>query len=142
LFHNVIQTGLDGWNASFFCGSAAVMRRSMLLEVGGIQGDTITEDAETAMILHAKGYHSVFLNESLSIGLQPETMMSFIAQRVRWAQGALQLLHFKNPLTLPGLKPMQRIAYLASFSYLVFSIFTHYNDSGAIHVSPVRNHGL
>jgi len=120
LFHNVIQAGLDGWNASFFCGSAAVMRRSMLLEVGGIQGDTITEDAETAMILHAKGYHSVFLNESLSIGLQPETMMSFIAQRVRWAQGALQLLHFKNPLTLPGLKPMQRIAYLASFSYWFF----------------------
>lgn len=120
LFHNVIQTGLDGWNASFFCGSAAVMRRSMLLEVGGIQGDTITEDAETAMILHAKGYHSVFLNESLSIGLQPETVMSFIAQRVRWAQGALQLLHFKNPLTLPGLKFTQRIAYLASFSYWFF----------------------
>ena len=120
LFHNVIQTGLDGWNASFFCGSAAVMRRSMLLEVGGIQGDTITEDAETAMILHAKGYHSVFLNESLSIGLQPETVMSFIAQRVRWAQGALQLLYFKNPLTLPGLKLTQRIAYLASFSYWFF----------------------
>ena len=120
LFHNVIQTGLDGWNASFFCGSAAVMRRSMLLEVGGIQGDTITEDAETAMILHAKGYHSVFLNESLSIGLQPETVMSFIAQRVRWAQGALQLLHFKNPLTLPGLKLTQRISYLASFSYWFF----------------------
>ena len=120
LFHNVIQTGLDGWNASFFCGSAAVMRRSMLLEVGGIQGDTITEDAETAMILHAKGYHSVFLNESLSIGLQPETVMSFIAQRVRWAQGALQLLHFKNPLSLPGLKITQRIAYLASFSYWFF----------------------
>lgn len=120
LFHNVIQTGLDGWNASFFCGSAAIMRRSMLLEVGGIQGDTITEDAETAMILHAKGYHSVFLNESLSIGLQPETVMSFIAQRVRWAQGALQLLYFKNPLTLPGLKLTQRIAYLASFSYWFF----------------------
>lgn len=120
LFHNVIQTGLDSWNASFFCGSAAVMRRSMLLEVGGIQGDTITEDAETAMILHAKGYRSVFLNESLSIGLQPETVMSFIAQRVRWAQGALQLLHFKNPLTLPGLKATQRIAYLASFSYWFF----------------------
>ena len=120
LFHNVIQTGLDGWNASFFCGSAAIMRRSMLLEVGGIQGDTITEDAETAMILHARGYHSVFLNESLSIGLQPETVMSFIAQRVRWAQGALQLLYFKNPLTLPGLKLTQRIAYLASFSYWFF----------------------
>ncbi len=120
LFHNTIQAGLDGWNASFFCGSAAVMRRSALLEVGGIQGDTITEDAETAMILHARGYHSVFLNESLSIGLQPETVMSFIAQRVRWAQGALQLLHFKNPLRLKGLRWTQKLAYLASFSYWFF----------------------
>lgn len=120
LFHNVIQTGLDGWNASFFCGSAAVMRRSMLMEVGGIQGDTITEDAETAMILHARGYNSVFLNESLTVGLQPETVMSFIAQRVRWATGALQLLHFKNPLKLRGLSPTQRIAYLSSFSYWFF----------------------
>ncbi len=120
LFHNTIQAGLDGWNASFFCGSAAVMRRSALLEVGGIQGDTITEDAETAMILHAKGYRSVFLNESLSVGLQPETVMSFIAQRVRWAQGALQLLRFKNPLALRGLRWTQRMAYLASFSYWFF----------------------
>lgn len=96
------------------------MRRSALLEVGGIQGDTITEDAETAMILHSKGYNSVFLNESLSVGLQPETVMSFIAQRVRWAQGAFQILRFKNPLSLRGLRWTQKLAYLASFSYWFF----------------------
>ncbi len=87
LFQFRIQQGLDGWGSSFFCGSAAIIRRSMLLEIGGIQTDTLTEDVETAMILHARGYHSVFLGKSMVLGLQPETMTSFIAQRIRWAQG-------------------------------------------------------
>src|SRR3954462_15809429 len=33
LFYGVIQRGLDTWNASFFCGSCAVLRRSALEEV-------------------------------------------------------------------------------------------------------------
>ncbi|MDE2088698.1 MAG: UDP-forming cellulose synthase catalytic subunit, partial [Gammaproteobacteria bacterium] len=120
LFHGVIQTGLDGWEASFFCGSAALMRRSLLLQVNGIQGDTITEDAETALILHARGYRSAFLNEPLSSGLQPETVTALVAQRIRWAQGALQILLLKNPLRIPGLKLTQRLSYLTSFSYWFF----------------------
>ncbi|MBN6740837.1 UDP-forming cellulose synthase catalytic subunit [Acidithiobacillus sp. MC6.1] len=120
LFQQYIQSGLDGWGASFFCGSAAVIRRSMLMEVGGIQTDTLTEDVETAMMLHSKGYHSVFLNKSLVVGLQPETVTSFIQQRIRWAQGAIQILQVKNPLRLKGLKLTQRIAYVTSFSYWFF----------------------
>ena len=120
LFHGVIQTGLDGWEASFFCGSAALMRRALLLQVNGIQGDTITEDAETALILHARGYRSAFLDEPLSSGLQPETVTALVAQRIRWAQGALQILLLKNPLRIPGLKLTQRLSYLTSFSYWFF----------------------
>ena len=54
MFYRVIQRGLDMWNASFFCGSAAVLRRCHLDEIGGITGETITEDAETALALHAR----------------------------------------------------------------------------------------
>ena len=54
MFYNVIQLGLDSWNASFFCGSAAVLRRKYLEEVGGIAEETITEDCETALELHAR----------------------------------------------------------------------------------------
>ena len=36
MFYAAIQPGLDFWNASFFCGSAAILRRKHLLEVGGI----------------------------------------------------------------------------------------------------------
>ncbi|MEF3192714.1 MAG: glycosyltransferase, partial [Halothiobacillaceae bacterium] len=46
MFYTLIQHGLDFWNASFFCGSAAILRRSHLDLIGGIAGETITEDAE------------------------------------------------------------------------------------------------
>ena len=36
------------WNATFFCGSCAVLRREALDEVGGVATDTVTEDAHTA----------------------------------------------------------------------------------------------
>lgn len=34
LFYGPIQQGKDGWNAAFFCGSNAVVRREALLQVG------------------------------------------------------------------------------------------------------------
>ncbi|WP_308390008.1 UDP-forming cellulose synthase catalytic subunit [Acidithiobacillus sp. AMEEHan] len=120
LFQQYIQSGLDGWGASFFVGSAAVIRRQMLLEIGGIQTDTLTEDVETAMKLHSRGYRSVFVNRSQVLGLQPETVTSFISQRVRWAQGAIQILQMKNPFFVSGLSLAQKISYLTSFSYWFF----------------------
>src|SRR4029079_5441858 len=49
LFHRLIQDGNDLWNASFFCGSCAVMRRAALDAIGGIAVETVTEDAHTAL---------------------------------------------------------------------------------------------
>ncbi|SAK98955.1 cellulose synthase [Caballeronia pedi] len=120
MFYSVIQRGLDFWNASFFCGSAAVLRRKCLMEIGGITGTSITEDAETALMLHARGYRSAYLNEPLIAGLQPETFASFVVQRVRWAQGMIQLLMFRNPLRMKGLKLAQRLCYFSNAFFWFF----------------------
>src|SRR4029453_1466607 len=34
LFYGPIQQGKDGWNAAFFCGSNAVLRREALMQIG------------------------------------------------------------------------------------------------------------
>ncbi|MGC9162556.1 MAG: UDP-forming cellulose synthase catalytic subunit, partial [Thiomonas sp.] len=120
MFYNVIQHGLDFWEASFFCGSAAVLRRAALMEVGGVSGDSITEDAETALSLHARGWKSAYINHPMIAGLQPETYSGFITQRVRWAQGMLQILLLKNPLTVKGLHWWQRLAYFNSAFFWFF----------------------
>ena len=120
MFYSAVQKGLDFWNASFFCGSAALLRRRCLEEIGGVSGTSITEDAETALALHARGYRSVYLNEALISGLQPETFASFIVQRARWAQGMIQIFLLRNPLRLKGLTLPQRLCYFSNAFFWFF----------------------
>jgi cellulose synthase (UDP-forming) len=120
MFYKVVQKGLDFWNSAFFCGSAAVLRRSHLREVGGIVGETITEDAETALTLHARGYNSAYIEKPMVSGLSPETLGGFIGQRIRWAQGMIQIFLLKNPLLIPGLTLPQRLCYFSSCFFWFF----------------------
>ncbi|MEM9015693.1 MAG: glycosyltransferase, partial [Verrucomicrobiota bacterium] len=87
MFYNQVQFGIDSWGSSSFCGSAAVLRRSCLEEVGGICGETITEDAETSIELHSRGYESEYFGRPMIAGLAPQTLQAFIVQRSRWAVG-------------------------------------------------------
>ena len=103
MFYGIIQRGLDKWNASFFCGSAAVLRREALETTDGFSGISITEDCETALELHSRGWNSVYVDKPLIAGLQPETFASFIGQRSRWAQGMMQILRFRFPPLKRGL---------------------------------------
>ena len=122
MFYGIIQRGLDRWNASFFCGSAAVLRRRALDSVGGFAGITITEDCETALELHAAGWNSVYVEKPLIAGLQPETLGTFIGQRSRWCRGMIQILILKNPLFRRGLSLAQRICYVSNPLFWFFPI--------------------
>lgn len=120
MFYGMIQKGLDKWDATFFCGSGAVLRRTALNEVGGFSGVSITEDCETALELHSRGWKSAYVDRPMIAGLQPETIASFIGQRSRWCRGMLQILLLKSPLFKPGLNFMQRVAYLSSALFWLF----------------------
>lgn len=122
LFYRASHPGLNSWNSSFFCGSAAILRRKHLEEVNGFSGETITEDCETAFALHSKGYNSVFISRPMVCGLSPETFDDFILQRSRWAQGMTQILILNSPLFAKGLKFYQRICYLNNSMYWFFGI--------------------
>ena len=118
LFYNVIQPGKNRWNAAFWCGSNSIMRRSALLSVGGIATETVTEDIHTSLRLHAAGWRSIYHNETLSMGLAPQDFVAFTVQRLRWGQGAMQVLRRENPIFKRGLTFAQRINYIASmFTY-------------------------
>lgn len=114
LFFKVIQRGKDYWNAAFFCGSCAVVRRSALTEIGGIATDTITEDLHTSIRLHKAGYRSVYHAESLAYGIAPANVVPFLKQRVRWGQGAMQVLRKEGILFDRRLTLVQKLNYLAS----------------------------
>ncbi|SMH52585.1 UDP-forming cellulose synthase catalytic subunit [Mesorhizobium australicum] len=120
MFYGIIQRGLDKWNGAFFCGSAAVLRRAALMEANGFSGVSITEDCETAIELHSRGWNSVYVDKPLIAGLQPTTFASFIGQRSRWAQGMMQILRFRFPLLKRGLSFPQRLCYMSSTLFWLF----------------------
>lgn len=122
MFYSVTQKGLDKWDASFFCGSAALLRREALMTVGGFKGVSITEDCETALELHSQGWSSAYVDKPMIAGFQPETMASFLIQRARWCQGMLQILILRAPFMKKGLNPMQKIAYLSSMCFWLFPL--------------------
>lgn len=111
LFYGLIQDGNDLWNAAFFCGSCAVLRRGPLEEIGGIAVETVTEDAHTALKLHRRGYTTAYLRQVLAGGLATESLSGHIGQRIRWARGMAQIFRLDNPLTGRGLRPLQRLCY-------------------------------
>jgi cellulose synthase (UDP-forming) len=116
LFYRVIQPGKDRWNAAFFCGSCAVVRREALDDIGGFATGTITEDLHTSLKLHKKGWSSAYHSEALAFGLSPSDLDQYQTQRLRWARGAMQVWRKEGFLFSRGLTFAQKLSYLASTS--------------------------
>jgi len=122
LFYGLVQDGNDLWDAAFFCGSCAIIKRGPLLEVGGIAVETVTEDAHTSLRLHRLGYKSAYLKQPLSAGLATETLSAHIGQRIRWARGMAQIFRIDNPLAGVGLNWRQRLCYLNAMLHFLSGI--------------------
>ena len=111
LFYGLVQDGNDMWNAAFFCGSCAVLRRTAVESIGGFAVETVTEDAHTALRLHRLGWNSAYLRIPQAAGLATESLSAHIGQRIRWARGMAQIFRTDNPLLGKGLTVFQRICY-------------------------------
>ncbi len=122
LFYKVLQKGNDFWNAAFFCGSAAVIRKEYALQIGGIATETVTEDCHTAFRLHSLGYESVYYDKIMVAGLAPEKFSAYVGQQVRWARGMAQILRIENPLINPKLNLTipQRLCYFSATSHFFY----------------------
>ncbi|HEX8508527.1 MAG TPA: glycosyltransferase family 2 protein, partial [Propionibacteriaceae bacterium] len=80
---------------------------------------SVTEDMATCMRLHALGWRSAYHHEILAVGLAPDDLRTMMQQRLRWAQGTLQVMLRENPLLQRGLSVPQRLMYFATmWSYL------------------------
>jgi len=67
-------------------------RKSMLLDVGGMKGDTAVEDYDICMYLKKAGYHIRMAPRAVAYTVVPETLRGLLKQRFRWARGTLQML--------------------------------------------------
>lgn len=122
LFYGLVQDGNDMWDATFFCGSCAVLRRSALDAVGGIAVETVTEDAHTSLRMHRKGYSSAYIRIPQAAGLATESLSAHIGQRIRWARGMVQIFRLDNPLFGKGLRWVQRLCYVNAMLHFLSGV--------------------
>jgi len=121
-FMREVLTRRSAFNAVLNVGTNAVFRRSAIDAIGMIPVGTITEDMATSMLLQAKGFNTLFVNETLAMGLSPDVFSDYVIQRDRWCRGNIQVLKKWNPLTLPGLSFMQRLIYFDGVVYWFFGL--------------------
>jgi cellulose synthase (UDP-forming) len=123
VFYRQIQPIRDGAGSVICAGTSFVMRRSALAQAGGFVTDSLSEDYFTGIRIAAQGYKLIYLDEKLSAGLAAENITAHAIQRLRWARGTLQAFFIKsNPLTIPGLNPLQRLAHLEGLLHWFTSI--------------------
>ncbi|MGB6105428.1 MAG: UDP-forming cellulose synthase catalytic subunit [Pusillimonas sp.] len=122
LFYGLTQDGNDLWNATFFCGSCAVLRREHLLQIGGVAVESVTEDALTALKMNRVGLNTAYLGIPQAAGLATENLSRHIGQRIRWAQGMAQIMRSHNPLLASGLNLGQRICYISASLHFFYGL--------------------
>src|SRR3954452_2619673 len=115
LFYRVVCPGKDRHGAAYWCGSAALINRHALLEIGGVATETIAEDFHTTIRLLRHGWRTRYHDEVLVQGLAPHDLDGYLLQRDRWARGNLAVFTLpESPLRARTLSPKQRLSFLAS----------------------------
>lgn len=117
LFFGPICRGKNRMNATFWCGTNAVIRKEALESIGGVPEASIAEDFLASLRMHEKGWHSIYIPEVLAEGLSPHNLGNYILQQFRWARGSSEIMFKHNPIFSKNLTFGQKVQYLYSSSY-------------------------
>ena len=77
-----------------------------------------SEDVWTSLMLHERGWRSIFIPLPLAVGDAPDTVEAYTKQQLRWATGGFEILFFHNPLS-----PRRRLTLDQRLQYLVTASF-------------------
>jgi cellulose synthase/poly-beta-1,6-N-acetylglucosamine synthase-like glycosyltransferase len=92
-----------------FSGTAGVWRRACIVDSGGWQADTLSEDIDLSYRAQLRGWRFLYLPEVGVPSEIPPLMMGFKRQQARWATGTIQCLRkLGSTLLRSGLSPWQK----------------------------------
>lgn len=120
VFYEYICEGKSSNSSMFCCGTNVVFRKKALLEVGGLDESTVTEDFATSIKLHTNGWQSFYYNHVYAFGMAPEGLAGYFKQQFRWAVGTISVLKkvIRQFVTRPfSLTLVQWWEYFLSSSY-------------------------
>jgi len=84
---DVYLPALDAQGWASCCGTSCLVRVAALDAIGGFPTSSVCEDTLSSMKMMGKGLRTVVLAERLTVGLAPEGIGEFLAQRSRWLLG-------------------------------------------------------
>ena len=123
VFYRFIQPGRNRFNAAFCVGTNVIFRRSAIDDVGGIYTDSKSEDVWTSILLHERGWRSVYIPDVLAVGEAPESIEAYAKQQLRWATGGFEIMLTHNPLSPKrNLTTDQRIQYFVTGTFYLTGI--------------------
>ena len=117
LFFGPIMAGKSRLDSAFMCGTNMAVRRSAIVDAGGMCEFNIAEDFLTSLFMHERGWKSVYVPKVLAQGLAPDDFLNYYKQQFRWTRGSLEVIFKYNPLLRSGLAWRQKLQYLLSASY-------------------------
>jgi len=106
-------------------GVSVFFRRTLLEEIGGWDVTCLTEDAEIGIRLSQAGARmSVIYNAEYATREEtPPTLIGFIKQRTRWAQGFLQILTRGTFTYFPTLRQKLLATYILAWPIIIPAVF-------------------
>lgn len=90
-----------------FNGTAGIWRREAIIDAGGWQHDTLTEDLDLSYRAQLRGWKFVFLPDLVSPAEVPVEMNAFKSQQHRWAKGSIQTCRKLLPRILRSDLPLR-----------------------------------
>jgi len=90
-----------------FNGTAGIWRRQCILDAGGWQHDTLTEDLDLSYRAQLRGWQFVFLPDLVAPGEIPVDMNSFKSQQHRWTKGGIETARKLLPAILKSRQPLK-----------------------------------
>lgn len=127
VFYEYICEGKSIQDAMFCCGTNVIFRREALVDVGGFDDTSVTEDFATSLKFHLRGWRSAYLNRVSAFGMGPEDLACFFRQQFRWALGTIGLfrkvllLFLRSPRALT--RPRWWEYFLSGSYYFVGFVF-------------------
>lgn len=124
-FYGPMMMCMNSYGTVNAIGANCTFRRAALDSIGG-HAPGLAEDMHTAMLLHAKGWKSVYVPKVLARGLVPSSLTAYYKQQLKWSRGTLELLVSVYPKIFKNLTNRQRLHYatiplhyLIGFAFLI-----------------------
>ncbi|MBL7472771.1 glycosyltransferase [Robertkochia sediminum] len=124
-FYGPMMMCMNSYGTVNAIGANCTFRRAALDSIGG-HAPGLAEDMHTAMLLHAKGWKSIYVPKVLARGLVPASMTAYYKQQLKWSRGTLELLVSVYPKIFKNLTWRQRLHYatiplhyLIGFTFLI-----------------------